>query len=91
VRNKNGDHHVPILNDTLEIIQSLTTIPVQSIILEGKNIAEATLRFSKKINADLIMVTSIKEFCLPGFWNTITQNLLSYKSNIPVLTIDHNE
>jgi len=49
VRNKNGDHHLPLLNDTLEIIQSLTTIPVQSIILEGKNIAEATLRFSKRL------------------------------------------
>lgn len=91
VRNKNGDHHLPLINDTLEIIQSLTTIPVQSIILEGKNIAEATLRFSKKINADLIMVTSIKEFYLPGFWNKITRNLLSYKSTIPVLTVDHNE
>jgi len=79
-----------VLNETLEIIQSLTTIPVQSIILEGKNLAEATLKFSKKINADLIMVTSIKEFCLPGVWNKITRNLLSYRSHIPVLTVDHN-
>lgn len=91
VRNKNVEHHLPLLNETLEVIQSLTTIPVQSIMLEGKNIAEATLKFSKKINADLIMISSIKEFCLPGFWNKLTRNLLSYKSNIPVLTIDHNE
>ena len=90
VRNSDADHHTPLVNETLEIIQSLTTIPVQSIILEGKNLAEATLRFSKKINADLIMVTSIKEFCLPGFWNKITKNLLPYKSNIPVLTVDHS-
>jgi len=91
VRNKNGDYHVPLLTETLEIIQSLTTIPVQSIILEGKNLAEATLKFSKKINADLIMVPSIKEFYLPGAWNKFTKSLLSYKSKIPVLTVDHNE
>jgi nucleotide-binding universal stress UspA family protein len=91
VRNKNGDYHVPLLTETLEIIQSLTTIPVQSIILEGKNLAEATLKFSKKINADLIMVPSIKEFYLPGLWNKFTKSLLSYKSKIPVLTVDHNE
>ncbi|MEX6690619.1 universal stress protein [Danxiaibacter flavus] len=87
---KDNGADIPILNDTLEIIQSLTTIPVQSFILEGKNLAKATLDFSKKINADLIMITSMKEYCLPGLWNKITQKLLSYKSNIPVLTVDHN-
>lgn len=90
VRDKNHDHHLPVVNETLEVIQSLTTIPVQSIILEGKNLAEATLKFSRKINADLIMITSIKEFCLPGFWNKITKNFLLYKSKIPVLTLDQN-
>jgi len=84
-------HHLPLLSETLQIIQSLTTIPVQSIILEGKNLAKATLDFSKKINADLIMVSSIKEFCLPGFWNKFTKKLLSYHSNIPVITVDHKE
>src|SRR5207249_9563724 len=34
LRNKNGDYPMTVLNETLEIIQSLTTIPVQSIILE---------------------------------------------------------
>jgi nucleotide-binding universal stress UspA family protein len=84
-------HHLPLLSETLEIIQSLTTIPVQSIILEGKNLAKATLDFSKKINADLIMVSSIKEFCLPGLWNKFTKKILSYQSNIPVITVDHKE
>lgn len=84
------DNHLSLLNKTLEIIQSLTTIPVQSIILEGKNLAQATLDFSKKINADLIMISSKREFFLPGLWNSITKKLLSYKSKIPVLTIDNN-
>ena len=84
---KTGDNNFSLLNTTLEVIQSLTSIPIQSIILEGKNLAEATFDFSKKINADLIMISHKKEFFLPGLWNTITKKLLSYKSKIPVLTV----
>jgi len=88
---RNGEqHNLPLVNETLEVIQSLTTIPVQSFILEGKNLAKATLDFSKKINADLIMITTLKDFFLPGWWNRITQKLLSYKSSIPVITMEHN-
>jgi nucleotide-binding universal stress UspA family protein len=83
--------HLHLLNQTLEVIQSLTTIPVQSILLEGKNLAKTTLEFSRKINADLIVVNSNKEFCLPGLWNRISRNWLSYKSNIPVLTFYKND
>ena len=83
--------YMHLLNQTIEVIQSLTTIPVQSIILEGKNLAKATLDFSKKINADLIMVSSKKEFYLPGLWNKITHNSLSCSSNTPVLTVHSNE
>jgi nucleotide-binding universal stress UspA family protein len=84
-------HHVQLLHQTLEVIKSITAIPVQSIILEGKSLAKATLEFSKKINADLIMVNSKSEFCLPGLWNRITDNLLSYTSKIHVLTVHQNE
>jgi hypothetical protein len=83
--------HLHLLNQTLEIIQSLTTIPVRSVIMDGENIARVTLDFSRKISADLIMVNLKKEFCLPGLWNKITRNLLSYKSDIPVLTVGQNE
>ena len=76
-----------ILSNTLEVIQSLSTIPVQSIFLEGKNLAKSTLEFSKKINADLIMVNPVKEFRLPGLWNRLTNKLLSYGSKIPVITM----
>ncbi|HVZ96185.1 MAG TPA: universal stress protein [Chitinophagaceae bacterium] len=84
------DNNFSLLNATLEVIQSLTTIPVQSIILEGKNLAEATLDFSRKINADLIMISSGREFFLSGLWNAITKKLLSYKSKTPVITVDNN-
>jgi hypothetical protein len=56
--------------------------------MEGKNLAKSTLEFSKKINADLILVNPVKEFRLPGFWNKITNKLLSYASKIPVITLN---
>lgn len=77
-----------VLNKTLEVVQSLSTIPVQCFLLEGKNIAESTLEFSKRINADLIMANPLKEFHMPGWWNRITRKLLTYGSKIPVITVD---
>ena len=77
-----------VLNKTLEVVQSLSTIPVQCFLLEGKNLAKSTLEFSKRINADLIMANPLKEFHMPGWWNRITRKLLSYGSNIPVITVD---
>jgi nucleotide-binding universal stress UspA family protein len=76
-----------ILNRALEVIQSISTIPVQSFMLEGKNLAKSTLDFSKKINADLILAHPFKEFHMPGWWNRITRKLISYGSRIPVLTV----
>jgi nucleotide-binding universal stress UspA family protein len=77
-----------MINEALEIVQSISTIPVQGIILEGKNLAETTIDFAKKINADLIMIYPLKEFNLPGWWNRLTNKLLSYGSQIPVLTMN---
>lgn len=77
-----------ILNEALELIQSISTIPVQGIILEGKNLAKTTLEFAKKINADLIMINPLKEFNLPGLWNKVTNKLLTYGSKIPVITVE---
>lgn len=83
-----GEYNLPVLNETLNVIQSITTIPVQSIILEGKNLATSTLNFAGRINADLIMINPIKDFCMPGFWNRLTRKLMSYHSRMPVLTMD---
>ncbi len=79
-----------ILDTALEMVQSISTIPVQCFLLEGQNLAKSTLEFSKKINADLIMVNPIKDFRLPGLWNKVTNKLLSYASKIPVVTVASN-
>ena len=88
LRKQTGEYNLPVLNETLSVIQSLTTIPVQSIILEGKSLAVCTLSFAQRINADLIMINPMKDFCMPGFWNRLTRKLLSYHSPTPVLTVD---
>ena len=77
-----------IISNALEVLQSISTVPVQCFLMEGKNLAQSTLEFSKKINADLIMVNPVKEFRLPGLWNRLTNNLLSYGSKIPVITME---
>jgi nucleotide-binding universal stress UspA family protein len=79
--------HQQILDKALEIVQSISIIPVQCFLLEGKNLAKSTLEFSKRINADLIMINPVKDFRLPGLWNRVTNKLLSYGSKIPVLTV----
>jgi len=76
-----------VIDMALELVQSISTIPVQCFLLEGQNLAQSTLEFSKKINADLIMVNPVKDFRLPGLWNRITNKLLSYGSKIPVVTV----
>ena len=80
-----------ILDKALEVVQSLSTIPVQCFMLEGKNLAKSTLEFSKRINADLILANPLKEFTMPGFWNRLTKKILSYDSKIPVITVDKNQ
>lgn len=87
LRKDDGTKGKLLINEALEIVQSISTVPVQSFLLEGKNLAKSTLEFSRKINADLIVVNPIRELRLPGWWNRITNRLLSYASRIPVLTI----
>jgi len=81
--------HKNLLVQALEVVQSISTVPVQSFLLEGKNLAKSTLEFSRKINADLIMVNPVRDFRLPGLWNRITNKLLSYGSKIPVMTMSN--
>jgi hypothetical protein len=84
------EKHQNIIDSALEMVQSISTIPAQCFLLEGKNLAKSTLDFSKRINADLIMANPLKEFHMPGWWNRITRKLLSYGSKIPVITVDKN-
>ena len=87
LRAHTDDKHPNIIDNAMEMVHSISTIPAQFFLLEGKNLAKSTLQFSKKINADLIMVNPIKDFRLPGLWNRFTNKLLSYGSGIPVVIV----
>lgn len=88
LRKNVNENNQNIIDTALELVQSISTIPVQCFLLEGQNLAKSTLDFAKKINADLIMVNPVKDFRLPGIWNRMTNKLLSYGSRIPVVTIN---
>ena len=78
-----------ILNEGLDIVQSVTRTPVKGIILEGDNLAKTTIDFAKRINGDLIMINPAEEYKLPGWWNRLTNKILSYGSGIPVMTMSN--
>lgn len=78
---------IKLLQQTIELIQSITTIPVQAIFLEGRNLAASTLHFAEKINADLILISPAKKMNLSWLWNGLTRRWLSYFSKRPLLSI----
>jgi nucleotide-binding universal stress UspA family protein len=86
---RQGDHTPEkILNEGLNIVQSICKTPVHGVILEGDNLAKTTLDFAKRINGDLIMINKpVEEFEIPGWWKKLYNKILSYGSEIPVMTM----
>ena len=78
-----------ILKEGLDIVQSISRIPVHGVILEGDNIAKTTIDFAKHINGDLIMINNPVENKMTGWWNKLYNKILSYGSEIPVMTMSN--
>ena len=77
-----------ILNQGLDIVRSISRIPVQGVIVEGDNLAQTTIDFAKRINGDLIMINNpAEENKVPRWWNKLYNKILSYGSEIPVMTM----
>ena len=76
-----------IIKEGLEIAKSIPRVSAHGIILEGDNLAKTTIDFAKRINGDLIMINPAEELKMPGWWNKLTNKLLSYDSGIPVMTM----
>jgi len=76
-----------ILNEGLGMVHHVSKNRVHGMILEGDNLAKSTIDFAKRINGDLIMINPVEEYKLPGWWNRLTNKLLSYGSGIPVMTM----
>ena len=77
-----------ILSEGLEIANSIPRVSARGIILEGDNLAKTTIDFAKRINGDLIMMNPAEEIKMPGWWNKLTNKILSYGSGIPVMTMN---
>jgi nucleotide-binding universal stress UspA family protein len=79
-----------ILNEGLNIVRSISKIPVQGIIVEGDNLAKTTINFAKRINGDLIMINNPGEEQKRSYWwNKLYNKIFSYGSEIPVMTMSN--
>ena len=76
-----------IIDEGMEIIRSIPKVSAQGIILEGDDLAKSSFAFAKRINGDLIMLNQPEKNKTPGWWNTFTNKILSYGSEIPVMTM----
>ena len=82
-----------IIKEGLEIAKSISRVSAQrvsaqGIILEGDNLAKTTIDFAKRINGDLIMINNpVEENKVPRWWNKLYNKILSYGSEIPVMTM----
>src|SRR4030095_272451 len=84
-----------IIKEGLEIAKSISRVSAggvsaQGIILEGDNLAKTTIDFAKRINGDLIMINNpVEEHKIPDWWNKLYKKILSYGSEIPVMTMSN--
>lgn len=76
---ENGQH---LLNKVLHLVQSVSSIPVQCFMLEGKSLAASTMRFSKKINADIVF-SNKSEFQFAKFCRKLIRKLIQPGSKFP--------
>ena len=84
-----------IIKEGLEIAKSISRVSAQGvsaqgIILEGDNLAKTTIDFAKRINGDLIMINNpVEEHKMTGWLNKLYKKILSYGSEIPVMTMSN--
>jgi nucleotide-binding universal stress UspA family protein len=75
------------LYKTFQLLRDNTNLAVEYHILPGENIADKTLEYAERINADLIVVNPGKEMLLSGFINKVFARFIFNESMIPVMTI----
>ncbi|RYY22743.1 MAG: universal stress protein [Chitinophagaceae bacterium] len=75
------------LSKAYQLLRDNTNLMIECHTIRGNNIADSTLRFAEKINADLIVVNPGQESRLPGFVNKLFDGSLFSESRIPVMTI----
>ena len=70
-----------------QLLRDNTRLTIECHTIRGHNIADTTLRFAQKINADLIVVNPGNESRLSGFFNRALNGNIFNESRIPVMTV----
>jgi K+-sensing histidine kinase KdpD len=70
-----------------QLLRDNTDLAIECHPVMGENIADTTLQYAEKVNADLIVVQPGKEVELPGFLNNIFSRFLFSASRIPVMAV----
>lgn len=79
------------LHRAYQLLRDNTNLHVECHTMRGHNIAETTLRFARKINADLIVVNPGQETALSGFVNKLFNGFLFNEPGISVMTVSTPE
>ncbi|HEY8397364.1 MAG TPA: universal stress protein [Flavihumibacter sp.] len=77
----------PWLYKSYQLLTDNTDLPIECHPMSGENIADTTLQYAEKVNADLIVVQPGQEMELPGLRNSIFSRFLYSASRIPVMAV----
>lgn len=75
------------LYKSYQLLRDNTNLSIECHPVTGENIADTTLQYAEKVNADLIVVQPGKEVELPGILNNIFSRFLFSASRIPVMAV----
>lgn len=75
------------LEKAYQLLRENTNLPIRCKTVVGKNIADTTLEYAKKVDASLILVNQGSESLLSGPSNPMFAKFLFNQSSIPVITV----
>jgi nucleotide-binding universal stress UspA family protein len=84
---EHGEEETLYLSKAYQLLRDNTNLEIVCHTESDMNIADATLKYAQRIEADLIIVNSGKELLLSGFINRLFARFIFNESKIPVMTI----
>jgi nucleotide-binding universal stress UspA family protein len=75
------------LEKTYQLLRQNTNLPIKCKTMIGENLADTTLEYARRVEADLILVNPGSESLLSGPMNRMFSKFLFNRSSIPVLTV----
>lgn len=85
--NTSASRRYVYLEKTYQLLRENTSLPIQCKMVMGENLADTTLEYARKVEADLILVKAGDECLLSGPMNRLFSKFLFNRSTIPVITV----